>query len=96
MNEPARGVPHILSLTLPGIRSETLLHFLEARGICVSAGSACSAHKKGPSRALLDFGLTVDEADSTVRISLGAENTPEELAALAAALRDAERTLQKK
>lgn len=96
VNEPARGVPHILSLTLPGIRSETLLHFLEARGICVSAGSACSAHKKGPSRALLDFGLTVDEADSTLRISLGAENTPEELAALAAALREAERTLQKK
>ena len=96
VNNPARGLPHILSLTLPGVKSETLLHFLEARGICVSAGSACSAHKKGPSRALLDFGLSVDEADSTVRISLGAENTPEEMEALGAALCEADRTLQKK
>ena len=96
VNTPVRGLPHILSLTLPGVRSETLLHFLEARGFCISAGSACSAKRKGPSRALLDFGLSPDEADSTVRISLGAENTGEEITALGAALHEAERTLQKK
>ena len=96
VNVPSRALPHILSLTLPGVRSETLLHFLEGKEICVSAGSACSAHKKGPSRALLDFGLTPDEADSTVRISLGWENTPQEMEQLGAALCLAATELQKK
>ncbi|MBQ9415341.1 MAG: cysteine desulfurase [Clostridia bacterium] len=81
------SAPHIVSLEVPGVRSETMLHYLSSRGICVSAGSACSAKKKEPSRALLAFGLDEKAADSTLRISFGRYNTKEETAELSAALR---------
>lgn len=69
---------HIISLRLPGIKSETMLHFLSSEGIYVSSGSACSSNTGHISNALLCFGLTEREADSTLRISLCADNTREE------------------
>ena len=86
VNRPASAVPHIISLTLPDIKSETMLHFLSAKGICVSSGSACSSHAKKVSRALSAYGLSDRAADCTLRISLAHTNTKEELDALAAAL----------
>lgn len=44
--------PHIVSVSFSGVRSEVLLHSLEDKGIYVSAGSACSAHKPQPSATL--------------------------------------------
>lgn len=80
INEP-RGAraPHVLSVTLPRIKSETMLNFLSSKGICISAGSACSAHSKHMSSSLLGFGLTPDEADTTVRISFSEFNTEDEV-----------------
>lgn len=78
VNEPASCVPHIISATLPGIRSEVMLHHLSARGVYVSSGSACSSHHPGVSRPMQAFGLSEREADCTVRISLCPENTVEE------------------
>ncbi len=78
--------PHIVSITLPGVRSETMLHALSARGIYISNGSACSSHSAKPSGSLLAFGLTPTEAETTVRVSFSAENTPEEVEILIAAL----------
>ena len=78
--------PHIVNLTLPNIKSEVMLHFLDARGICVSAGSACSTHARGVSRALLAFGATEREADCSLRVSLSAQNTREDVDALLTAL----------
>jgi cysteine desulfurase len=78
--------PHIVNLTLPNIKSEVMLHFLDARGICVSSGSACSTHAKSVSRALLAFGSTEREADCSLRVSLCPDNTPEEVDLLLAAL----------
>ena len=87
VNLPAGGrAPHILSVTVPGIRSETLLHALSARGIFVSNGSACSSHAASPSSSLLAFGLTPQESGSTIRVSFSAENTEEDVCALADAL----------
>ncbi len=71
--------PHVLSVTLPDIKSETMLNHLSGVGICISAGSACSAHSKKMSGTLLAFGLTPHEADCTVRISFSEYNTEEEL-----------------
>ena len=85
-NLPAERAPHIVSLTLPSIKSETMLHFLSGKGIFVSSGSACSSHAAHPSAALLGFGLSGAEADTTVRISLSPQNTAEEIDALLAAL----------
>ncbi len=71
--------PHVLSVTLPDIKSETMLNHLSGAGICISAGSACSAHSKNMSGTLLAFGLTPHDADCTVRISFSEYNTEEEL-----------------
>lgn len=96
LNEPPMHAEGILSLTMPGIRSETVLNFLSQRGICISAGSACANNgHKATSRALAAYGLPPAEADTTVRISLSHENTSEEIAALAASLSDAVNTLQR-
>ena len=77
---------HIISLTLPSIKSETMLHALSSRGIYVSSGSACSSHGRHSTPALAAFGLTEREADSTIRISLSHNTTEAELDALLLAL----------
>ncbi len=77
--------PHVLSVTLPDIKSETMLNHLSGKGICISAGSACSAHAKNMSSTLLGFGLSEREADCTVRISFSEYNTESDLAAFATA-----------
>lgn len=80
--------PHIISVRLPSIKSETMLNFLSAKGICVSAGSACSSHSQHISSALVGFGLTKEQADSTIRVSLSEYNTEDEVKALGRALED--------
>lgn len=81
MNLPPDGaaLPGILSVTIPGIKSETVLNFMSQNGYFISAGSACSSHGHGTSLALRSFGLTESDADSTVRISLSHLNTEEEI-----------------
>ncbi len=78
--------PHIVNLTLPNIKSEVMLHFLDARGICVSAGSACSTRSRHVSSALLAFGATEREADCSLRVSLCPNNTAADVDALIEAL----------
>lgn len=86
-NLPAgKCAPHILNYTLPDIRSETMLHALSARGICISNGSACSSHSHHPSEALTAFGLSPAEVECSIRISFSAFNTLADVDALAAAL----------
>jgi cysteine desulfurase len=80
INVPAgKYAPHIISLTLPGVRSETMLHFLSRDGVFVSSGSACSSNSGHKSHVLLSFGLPEKEADSTIRVSLGVQNTEEDI-----------------
>ncbi len=79
---------HVLSVTLPHIKSQTMLNHLSAKGICVSSGSACSAKATHPSASLLAFGLSPEAADSTIRISLCELNTPKEIEVLCEALED--------
>ncbi len=79
VNLPADAAPHIISLTLPRIKSETMLHFLSSEGVYVSSGSACSSHDAHISSAMLSFGLTDKEADCTIRVSLGTQNTVGEI-----------------
>ena len=86
VKQPAVCAPHIVNLTLPNIKSEVMLHFLDARGLCVSAGSACSTRSRHLSSALLAFGATEREADCSLRVSLCAGNTEADIDALLAAL----------
>ena len=71
--------PHVLSLTLPSIKSETMLNYLSGKGFCVSAGSACSSHSRHISSSLVGFGLTEQEADCTIRVSFSEYNTETEV-----------------
>ncbi len=93
-NLPPENAPHIASLTLPRIKSETMLNYLSRAGICISAGSACSSHAKNKtSSALLAYGLSVEAADSTVRVSLSPSNTEAELTRAAETIAEGVRTL---
>ncbi len=74
---PKNHIDTILSIGVKGVRSEVMLNALNTQGICISAGSACSA-RKGISHALGAFGLSKEEIESTLRISIGAHNTKEE------------------
>ena len=73
------SAPHILSVSFDGVRGEVLRNALEAQGILVSTGSACSSHRQKVSSMLLSMGLSRARADGTIRISLGRFNTPEEM-----------------
>ena len=85
--------PHVINLTLPDIKSQTMLNFLSSRGIMVSSGSACSSHSNHPSEALIAFGLDAHAADCSLRVSLSAYNTESDIDALAAALEDGVKSL---
>lgn len=74
-----KAAPHIVSVTVKGIRSEVMLHSLEEKGIYVSAGSACSSNKPAPSRTLLAMGLEMPSVESTIRFSFCESNTFEEV-----------------
>ncbi|MBQ3118909.1 MAG: cysteine desulfurase [Clostridia bacterium] len=71
--------PHIVSIRVKNARAEVLLHALEAHGICVSAGSACSTNKPAPSHVLLAQGYDRKHIEETIRVSLGVYNTEEEI-----------------
>ena len=83
---PKNHAPHILNVTLPSIKSETMLHYLSSEGIFVSAGSACSSHGAHLSSALTAYGRSEAEADSSIRISFSKDNTEEDVDALVEAL----------
>lgn len=85
------GAPHILSISLPGWRSEVLMNFLEARSVFVSRSSACK--KGGRSHVLEAMGLPAEVIDGAVRISLSRYTTKDELDELCSALKDAHDTL---
>ena len=70
---------HIVSVSFAGVRSEVLLHALEDKGIYVSAGSACSAHKPQPSATLKAIGVDKSLLDSTMRFSFSVFTTEEEI-----------------
>ena len=79
LNLPESSAPHILNLTVTGIRSEITLHDLSSKGVYVSSGSACSSNApKKANNPLTAFGLDTKMADSAIRVSLCPENTVEE------------------
>lgn len=73
------GAPHVVSISFRGVRSEVLLHALEDRGICVSAGSACAAKHPRPSETLKAMGVERALLESTLRFSLSLFTTEEEI-----------------
>ena len=83
-----RSAPHIVSLTIEGVRAEVMLHALEAKGIFVSSGSACSSNRPSVSRTLTAIGLKGDALENTIRLSFSIHTTPEEIADAADAIEE--------
>ena len=85
------GSPHILSISLPGWRSEVLMNYLEAKEVYVSRSSACK--KGGRSHVLEAKGLSSRVIDGAIRIGLSRFTTEEDIDALCSALKEAHDTL---
>ena len=73
------SAPHVVSVSIQGVRSEVMLHALEDKGIYVSAGSACSSNKPMPSATLKAIGVQKQYLDSTLRFSFSILTTEEEI-----------------
>ena len=74
-----QSAPHIVSASFSNVRAEVLLHALEAKGIYVSAGSACSTNKPSKSATLLAINLPASLLDSTLRFSFSTFTTQDEI-----------------
>lgn len=91
-NSPPGAFPYILSISVEGKKSETMMHFLEARNIYVSSGSAC-AKGKG-SHVLRSMGLSNARVDSALRISFSKNNDYEDIDLFIKALKEGIKTLK--
>ena len=80
VNSPEDASPYVTNISIPGIKSEPMLNFLSSKGICVSAGSACSKGKK--SKVLKEMGLDEKRLESPLRISFSRYTTKEEISCL--------------
>lgn len=79
---------HVASVSFTGVRSEVLLHALEDKGICVSAGSACASNHPQTSETLKAIGVEKHLLDSTIRFSFSVFTTMEEIEYTLQALRE--------
>lgn len=87
------GVPGIISLTLPHCESEAMLLLLNERDVCVSAGSACTAGSLDPSHVLKALYLDDHDASCTIRISMGQDNSSEDMLKAAQAIAESVKQL---
>ncbi|MDU6307320.1 MAG: cysteine desulfurase family protein [Clostridium sp.] len=94
IHSPEDAMPYVFSFSVPGIRAETMLHFLSSKNIFVSSGSACSKAK--PSHVLTAMGLAPELVESSLRVSFSRFTTTEEIGALTAALKQGMEQLVKK
>jgi cysteine desulfurase len=72
-------LPSIVNLGFACIETESLLLLLDQRGICASSGSACTSGSLEPSHVLLAMGLSPEEANGSIRFSLGKQTTDEQI-----------------
>jgi cysteine desulfurase len=95
LNGPIVGrLPNTLNLTFPGVLGESMLIALDLEGIEVSMGSACAAGAVEPSHVLRAMGRGVADARSSLRISLGWNNTAREIETAAALIPQVWRRVQ--
>ena len=89
INSPENGAPHILNVSVPGIKPEVIIHMLGEKDIFISTKSACSSKQQDESKILVACGFSRDIAISGLRISLSYHNTVEEIERFLQALKEA-------
>ena len=77
--DPVNRLPGNVSFCFEGIEGESLLLYLDAKGVCASSGSACTSGSLDPSHVLLAIGRVHDVAHGSLRLSLCHENTEAEV-----------------
>ena len=77
-----------MSFCFEGIEGESLLLLLDEKGISASSGSACTSGSLDPSHVLLAIGRVHDVAHGSLRLTLGRENTPEDVEYIISAVKD--------
>ena len=82
----ARRIPNTSYFAFPGIEGETLVVELDKAGYAVASGAACSSANPEPSATLLAMGVATELARGAVRLSLGVQNTPQQVDAFLRAL----------
>ncbi len=82
------SAPHVVSVSVPGVRAEVLLHALEEKKVYVSSGSACASNRPHLSETLLAIGTPREYMDCTVRMSLSVMNTQEDIEAAVKAMQE--------
>jgi cysteine desulfurase len=88
-SDEAPRLPNTSSLVINGVDGETLLMSLDLKGFAVSTGAACSSGNPEPSPVLLAIGLSREEAQSSLRVSLGWDTTKEDIDSFLEALKAA-------
>lgn len=94
INGDPNGSPYVLNLSFNRVRGEVLLHSLEAKGIFVSTGSACSSHKKEKQYVLKAIGLAEEYKEGTIRISFSQEITKDDVKTAVEAIAQAVNSLR--
>lgn len=84
-----KRLPGNLNFGFRYVEGESLLLFLDSKGIAVSTGSACSSKKLEPSHVLLSLGLKAEECHGSLRITMGRANTEEEVDYVAGSITEA-------
>ena len=74
-----KRLPNNVNISFEGTEGESLLLLLDAKGICASSGSACTTASLEPSHVLLSIGLPHEIAHGSLRLTLSAENTEDEI-----------------
>jgi cysteine desulfurase len=77
--DPEDKLPGHLNISFGGIEGEALLTYLDLEDIAISTGSACSSGSTKPSYVLMAMGLSIEEARGAVRITIGRENTEQQM-----------------
>ncbi|WP_067727521.1 cysteine desulfurase family protein [Oceanobacillus damuensis] len=86
INTPPYAAPHIINMSVPGIKPEVIIHMLGEQGIYISTKSACSSKLKDESKVLAACGFERDRSTSALRVSLSYDNTLEEMETFSKAL----------
>lgn len=92
---PTKRLPNNINFRFTGIEGESLVLHLDSKGIASSTGSACSSKKLEPSHVLMALGLKEVDAHGSLRLTLGKENSPEEIDYIVTSIKDAVNTLRK-